>query len=290
MSEPYALQIAVEQGFDGQTPMKVSIGDFERGAGRHSMIRIPGPAGIIAGDFFGLFSSATPKIVGLATRSLSHKSKAWVVGQGTKRTLYREQIDLEPRFQHVVLFPGDRLEIVSGGEGLAILDVLVNDLSEAEHVEYALRQERSARPRRLRLIRTDGSGFVPLFDAEPWSPAFAWDELSETLTATENTHGPIPLRAFGLGPRSAECFVSVRYLNTVGPGKLHLLEPTLKSHVELDAVVNPFTWSKVQFLSHLDHLVLESPGPAQGVSVIAEIEIVEVRPIERMQGRYDRGL
>ena len=48
-------------------------------------------------------------------------------------------------------------------------------------------------------------------------------------------------------------------------------------------------WSKVLFVSHDDLIALETPAP-ENDAVVADIEMVRVRPGNRLCGRYERGL
>ena len=286
MAEPYVFEIESESDFDGTTPMDLTLDDFERVDGRHFKIKIAGPAGLIPPNFFGLMTATSPKLVGVAGRTWNPQSVARVVS-GSVVDEFRQELDLTPRIQHVGLFAGDRLALRTMNDGRSNIFISVNEMSESDHVQFALQEGQRHQWRRFRIIRDTGSGFVANFNASLWTPGFQWIDSSNLLQVSDNTEGPIPIRALCLYPRFVGCFLSVRFANVDTKGRLYVVDPITRSHRQVDVVDN-MAWSKVQFASHDDLIVLESHGPASGSKVIADLELTRARPIDRMRGRYTR--
>ena len=286
MSEPYFFRIDSEVDFDGTTPISKSIADFERVGTRQYNITLSG-GGVIPADFWGLLSSTAPKLVGVATKTWNPMSMARVQSEASSSD-FRQELDITPRLQHVGLFAGDCLALLTKDGGRTSVYLPVNEMSEEDHVRFALQHEQRHQWRRFRIIRDTGSGFVANFNASAWQPQFVWDETSNLLVAEDNSEGPIPIRWLCLYPRHVGCFYTVRFANVDTKGRVHAREPIVGAHAQLDVVDN-MLWSKVQFASHDDQLVLESHGPASGSKVIADIELVRARPLDRVRGRYTRG-
>jgi len=114
-----------------------------------------------------------------------------------------------------------------------------------------------------------------------------WQESSNILTVSDNGEGPIRVQDFCLYPRHVGCFYTMRFANVDTQGRLYTRDPITGSNTLLDTVDN-MQWSKIQFASHDDQLVFESQGPANGNSVVADLEVVRARRLDRMRGRYTR--
>ena len=110
MAEPIVIELNKDTDFDGVSPITLTRDDFAVTEKRYYKANVPGPAGLIASDLFGLFQSSSPKLVGLASSSFNPQSVARVISSDATGTM-REEIDLTPHVQHVLVFPGDKLAI-----------------------------------------------------------------------------------------------------------------------------------------------------------------------------------
>ena len=219
----------------------------------------------IASDLFELWNS--PKLVGLASSSFNPQSVARVISSDATGTM-REEIDLTPHVQHVLVFPGDKLAIRTMDGGRVQVILVVNELNEGENVQYALGHETHAQWRRFRIVRETGVAFAPA--GPDWRPNFVFDPTSCLLISTDNGTGPIPTSDLSLYPRHQGVFISVRYSgNGAVAGKLHLVDGATR---------------------HDDLIPLEASPDVVGAKLAVDIEVVRVQPGDRLRGRYERDL
>ena len=141
MAEPFFIILNKEGDFDGVTPMTQTRDAFTVSGQRYYQLSFSGPAGVIDSTLFGLFSDSSPKMVGLAGSSFNPQTVARILSSDPSNTM-REEIDLTPVVQHVVMFPGDRLALLTKEGGRAQVVLSVNELNESDNVQYAL----AARP------------------------------------------------------------------------------------------------------------------------------------------------
>lgn len=288
MAEPLMFRLIKEGDFDGLTLINKQRQDFIATAGRVFSIELSGAAGQISGDFFGFFTDNTPKSVAISGMTWNPQSIVRVITKDDP-DLFREEIDLTPQMAHVVMFPGDRLGIVTK-EGRTCVQIMVSDLSESEHVAMALRSGPSVFSRRFRLVRSDGQGFNHLPLAQTFQPVFAWNSTQNMLVATTVENGVIPAHELRLYPRFQGCYVSVRYSGIgAGDGALYIVDGYQREAWEAQANIKNCEWSKPQFVSHDDHIGLFSPAPAGG-TVVCDLELVRVEPGDRLRGRFERTL
>lgn len=287
--EPVTIILKNNQNFDGTTLLSLRRDDFEvTENGRVLHKEIDGPAGLIGGDFFGLFSGGSAKLVGIAHSTANPKSTAQIVRLGPL-PFVRAQFDLTPRLQYFVMLPGDYLAVDTKEFGWVLLTLVVNELGEKDHVQLAAAQATEPMWRRLRIIRR--MPCVADVTAVPWRPTFTWDTGTNMLVAMDDGTGPIPVADLNLMPRSWSSFITVRYSNMeVGVGKLFLVEPTTRSKRELESGLTTVEWSKVHFVSHDDMLALECGGPSPNQVLVVDFEVVRVQPGDRLSRRYGNGL
>jgi hypothetical protein len=100
------------------------------------------------------------KLVGIAYSSWNPESKARVIASDATGS-FRQEITLKPAIQYVVVYPGDRLPILTrdGGRGQIVLSV--NEMSEQDAARWGLRHEPYVMPTRFRIIRQTGVAFAP---------------------------------------------------------------------------------------------------------------------------------
>lgn len=289
--EPLTITMYSRVDFDGATLIDGRRDDFEVSKnGRYFHRALTGPGGVIKTDFWGLFAEG-PKVLGLAASTRNPQNKARLY-RDAPLSFVRQVIDLTPQIQHVLVTPGDLLAVQTHDLGPVFLTLVVNDISEQEHVALAAAAEHEPRTMRFRLGRSDGQGFVANVAGAPWNPPFAWNTPSQLLSAIQNGTGPLALSDFLQAQRYQGFYVSVRYSNmpAAATGKVVIVEPTTRSFREAQINLTNVEWSKPQFLSHGDLLALECGAPAAGNNVVADIEVTPVPNADRLSGRYDRGL
>ena len=287
MAEPFFIVLNKEGDFDGVTPMTQTRDAFTVSGQRYYRLSLSGPAGVIDSTIFGLFSDASPKMVGLAGSSFNPQTVAQILSSDPSNTM-REEIDLTPVVQHVVMFPGDRLALRTMEGGRAQVVLSVNELNEADNVQYALGARPFAQTRRLRFIRETGIPFAPNLNGSPWQPRFVFNPLSSLLITQGNNVGPIPASELCLYPRHQGCYVSVRYSgNGAVAGKLHIVDAETRQSRIVQANLTAVRWSKAQFVSHDDMIAFEAAPDVAGSKLVADVEVVRVFPGDRLRGRYE---
>ena len=287
MAEPFFIALNKDGDFDGVTPMTQTRDDFTVSGQRYYRLSVSGPAGIIDSTIFGLFSDASPKLVGLAGSSYNPQTVARVLSSDPTNT-FREEVDLTPVVQHVVLFPGDRLALLTKEGGRAQVVLSVNELNESDNVQYALAARPFAQVRRLRFIRETGVPFAPALNAAPWRPNFVFSPQSSLLVTNETTVGPIPASDLCLYPRHQGCYVSVRYAgNGAVAGRLHIVDNETRQSRVVQSNLTAVRWSKAQFVSHDDLIAFEATPDVVGNKLVVDVELVRVFPGDRLRGRYE---
>jgi len=291
-AEPYKITLSKEGNFDGTTPMEFERSSFAVQDQKIYSRSIEGPAGLIGADFFGLLSKSSAKVVGISGSTWNPASVARVLTTGAPEP-FRQEVQLTPEMTHVVLFPGDQLGIVTSGEGRPIVHLVINDLSESEHVAMALRRDLGPHATRYRLIKDDNTGFSPGVTGSDQTPPFEWDPSSNIMVARIQTSGRIPMGHFGHYPKHQGCFASFRVSggNSPGASEICVIEPQRNGYAIVQSGLPDMEWSKVVYLSHDDKIGFQTQSPAGGVpEVVIDIDLVRVEPGDRLRGRYDRGL
>lgn len=172
------------------------------------------------------------------------------------------------------------------GQGTALeLSLTINELTEGDHMAWALAHPPAPTHTRLKIIRQQGS-FVATNTGQ-WNPNFAWDPVSCVLVLNDNlNNAPIPISALSPFPRQLGTLFSLRYSGSAGDGKLHILENESRKPWEAQAALPDGRWSRVQYAAHDDLILLEaSPNPAGG-PLVCDIELVRVEPGDRLRGRF----
>lgn len=288
--DPLTITLHNNKDFDGATPIAGTRDNFEVSRNnRHYHRRITGPAGVIASDFWGLFSEGSPKLVGIAGSTRNPQNKAFVFRE-VPFGITRETLALTSQIQYLIMTPGDLLSIRTRDLNDVFLTLTVNEISEHEHAQLVWQDRWEAPVHRLRIVRNDGQGFSAV--GSTWKPAFAWSHPGQLLEVAEAGAGLLVLSDIFQAPRYQGFYVSVRYsnMNHPGTGKVILAEPITRSTREAQVGLTNVEWSKPQYISHGDMLGLECGAPAAGQSVVADIEVTLVPQGGRLSGRYDRGL
>lgn len=288
MSEVRLFRLTKSSDFDGNSPITLTRDSFTVSGQRTYTAAVTGPGGVITSDIFGMFSADTPKVVGAAFSSANPRSVLRVVDAANRP---REEVNLKPFFQYVLMNPGDRLGVLTaeatpaGPVGVE-LSLAVNELNEAQHVDWAL-----AHPpldhhhTRFRITRR--ANFAPVYGDPTWQPLFFWNPQSNVLESTDETNnGPIPISALSPFLRLYGGIFSVRYSNSNSDGKLVVVENTTRSFYEAQTALASTRWSRTAYAAHDDCIALSATAAAGGGFLVADIEIVRVEPGDRLRGRF----
>lgn len=287
MAEPYGITLRSAVNFDGTTPITLSRSNFTADGQRLYTASVPpGGGGLIDSDFFGLFAPQSPKLVGIAFSSYNPLSVVRVIDAAGRM---RQELNLTGDYQYVLLHGRDRLAVLTREpppHGMTLdLSLVVNELSEGDHMTWALAHPPAPVHTRLRIVRSQGP-----FVANPsgvWLPAFNWDPVANILSVTDDaTNAPIPISALSPFPRHFGSLITIRYANSSNDGKLIILENLTRAKWEAQTALPDVRWSRVQYVAHDDLIMLEaSPTPA-GRPMVCDIELVRVEPGDRLRGRF----
>ena len=282
--ESTAVIIKTEAPWNGTTDANLNRNDAEQTpGGRIWTYNLTGPVGVISGDFGGIFSASTVKLVGVALEDWSPENKCRV-GAGPN---FRQECTLKPTVQYVLLQPGDKISIQTVTPRATVM-LIVNELSEGEAVQWAATHEPFEMPSRMRIIRPTGVAFA----ANPtntWRPTFTYDPSTNLLIATDDGTGAIPAQDLCLYPRFQGCYISVRFAGSAG-GRLHIVDGmTRKTWVPQNNIAD-VRWSRVQYVSHDDSIALQALPAVAGELMVADIEISRVFPGNRLAARYKNNL
>jgi hypothetical protein len=236
MAEPILIELNKDTDFDGVSPIALTRDDFTVSGQRYYKASVSGPGRPRRQRRSSACSSdASPKLVGFAGSSFNPQSIARVLASDPLNSI-REEIQLTPYVQHVLVFPGDRIALLTQEGGRAQVVLIVNELNEGDNVQYALGHETFAQVRRLRFIRETGVPFAPNPTGVPWAPNFVFNPLSGLLVTNENTTGPIPTSQLSLYPRHQGVYLTVRYAgNGAVGGKLHLIDAETREAREVES-------------------------------------------------------
>lgn len=277
MSEP--IQINLTSIFDGTTEFTLTREDLSVSERRVYTGASAGPAGVIGANFFGLFASSGPKLVGV---SFGSDNPLNVMQVRTASGGVREQYTLRQQVQYVLMNAGDKLAILAPHER-GPLSLVINELGEADQLRWAVANPPVQEHVRLRIVRN--GNFVGDPTAAPWMPAFTWDGSRAVLSVNDDTNnGPIPIANI-LHPRRYGALIAVRYSGTTNDGRLQIVENTTRRAWIAQSSMADVRWSWVQYVAHDDMITLHATSAAGG-PIVADIEVVRVEPGDRLRDRF----
>ncbi|MCA9719253.1 MAG: hypothetical protein KC468_31580, partial [Myxococcales bacterium] len=267
MAEPITIQLTFTTPLNGTGDIALERNNLTVTNGRLYTATVPSGSRL-SPDLFSLVSAGSVKSVAISASTHCPTDVARVYVGSTVRT----EIDLRGRHQTVTFGPGEQLAFVTHGPTTVTL--VVNELSEAEHAARV--EPVIAFPSRIRLSRSDGSGFAP---GGVLNPALTWNEAARMFTGDVSTNGSIPLEV--LDPRES------RFAGLTTRVRLSGFDGELASVGRTDAVngethfvaqVAAGQWSPPFQLSHDDLLALETPALRAGcTSCVADIELLPGR-------------
>ena len=281
--ESIVCELNADSDWDGVTLINLNRDAAIATNQRYFKFAISGPHGQIGADIGGLFSATSPKLVGIAGSSWNPEAKARVISSDPSGS-FRQEITLKPAIQYVLLYPNDKLALLTK-DGRPQIVLVVNELNESEMVSWGLEHRPYCMPTRFRIIREAGAAFVPNF-ANVWQPIFTHDSNTGLLIANDNGTGAIPASNLCLYPRWQGCYISIRYSGHNNNGKLHIVDNPTKRNWAAESGMTDVKWSKVQFVSHDDHIALEATPAVVGQIMVCDIEVALVHPGNRLAGRY----
>ena len=289
--EPIVFELDKTGNFNGTSAIVADRDDFTITGQRYYQLPITGAAGLIDADFFGLFRSYALKLVGLSGVSYNPLSTAQVV---TPFGAVRSTVQLSPEIQYMVMFPSDRLRITTAEttDRTQVL-LVVNELSEANHVRFAARA--SFRPpvvagaatrRRFQIYRVAGEAFVA--SGTSWSPTFTYSPVTGAMQATDTGNGSIPCSALSLRGLQETILVRVRYPNIITGGVISLYDGEQGVGRDIETGLEAMQWSRIISLGYDDRLGLTASVAAGGIA--ADIDVVHSLPGEHLSRRWEATL
>jgi len=285
--ESIILELNTETDWDGASLTALNRDNAIVTGQRYYKFNVIGPHGVIASDLGGLFSPVSAKLIGIASSSWNPESKARVIASDATGS-FRQEITLKPAIQHVMVYPGDKLAFLTKDLGRGQIVLSVNEMNEADSVQWGLQHECYTMPTRFRIIRETGTAFAPNL-LNTWQPAFAYDPNTGLMITNDAGTGVIPSYALTLYPRFQGCYVSIRYAGHSNNGKLHMVDATTHKAWVAESGMTDVKWSKVQFISHDDGIALEATPAMAGQIMVCDIEVALVHPGNRLAGRYVGG-
>lgn len=286
-NETIILALHAATPWDGGSPTQLRRDDATVTGQRYYRFDIAGAHGVLDADLGGLFSPVSMKLVGVAYSSWSPESKARVIASDAAGTP-RQEVTLGPEVQHVLMYPGDRLALLTRGGGGQVM-LSVNELTEHEAVLAALAHGPKERTTRFRIVRRTGAPFATNL-AAVWQPDFTYDPATGLLVAEDDGTGMIPATSLCLYPRHHGCFVSIRFAGSAGASIVHVVNGLTRKSLVAHAGLADVRWSRVQYISHDDGIALEAPPWAAGQPMICDIEVARVHPGDRLAGLYYGGM
>lgn len=287
MKEPLVIELNLAGSFDGFTPIVLTRDDFLESGGRYYRRDLTGAAGVIAADLFGLFLPEAVKLVGVAGVSHNAKSTIKVVSSSGGGRV-RQQVDLTPTVQYVVMYAGDKL-VLSTAESTSTVQVILvaNEMSESDHVRVAARSLQATR-RRFRLTRATAFSS----DSTTWEPGFTFSSSTGLMQSSSATlSGSIPCSSLSLRGLQESIYVRVRFAGiAAGTGVLTLVEGNAGASRDFQSGLNSVQWSKTFVLGYDDKLGLTADPDEDVTLIAADIDVVHVLPGEHLSGRWRNDL
>lgn len=286
--EPYLIKLTAASDFDGSTPITLTRADLTVQGQRIYTGAVVGAAGILGADLLGLFAPESAKLVGVAFSSFNPLSVVRVIDPVGR---VREEINLTGNVQYLILHSGDRLAVLTkegtlAQPGRAELTLVVNELHERDHMQWALAHPPVPVHTRFRIIRTQGN-FGGQATLPFWFPTFTWVANNQVLEVIDNVNnGPIPIASLSPFLRQYGSLVTIRYANSQNDGKLTLVNAHNKATWDAQTALTDMRWSFVQYAAHDDLILLTASGNALGGPLVCDIEVVRVEPGDRLRGRF----
>ncbi|MCA9695361.1 MAG: hypothetical protein KC636_37625 [Myxococcales bacterium] len=274
MAEATTIQITNSGPWDGSTPITITRRDLTQ-TGRLYKGSV-NAGGVISGGLFDLFDERGPRLVSLATSTWNPRHVARVVPRGS--TIYRQEIDLTPNFQSVMLAPEDDLHIatrsaVLGGVGSVTVTLIVNDMSEQNAFAFQRVEHRPEElMRRFRVLRGDESGWAAVFNNR-LHPEWSWDPASRYLIWRTNDSGVLAIEDFlDTGREGVSVWVRV---TGMAAGMAEIFRVDGRSNDPFSFVANhpAVKWTDKIWMGYDDQLAFRTPNAPAGAAIAIDFEL-----------------
>lgn len=283
--EPIVIELTNAAQFDGSTLITLTR-DALTVTGQRYYAGSLTTGGVIAGDFFGLFQQQSVKLVGVSGLSHNGQSTVKVVTPYTSGRV-RKQVDLRPDIQYVLVYPDDKLVITTAEPtSTRAISLVVNELTEANHLAYAMSIPEVAERRRFRIFRGAGESFVA--SATPWNPAFVFAPTKGVLYSTSVVNGSLPASALSLRGVEENIYVRVRFAGIKeATGEIVMVEQSTGDVQVLQTALNSCEWSDTFELGYYDHIGFNADNPDVGGAIGLDLDVVHVLPGDHLAKRHD---
>lgn len=288
--EPVVIELTSPVNFDGSTAITLTRRDLTVTGQRYYSGALPaGGGGVIQGDLFGLFQRQAVKLVGVS--GLYHN------GLGTLKVVtpyasgrIRQEVDITPTVQYVLVYPDDNLVIRTAEPTSTIaVSLVANELTEANHLAYALSLTHENPRRRFRVYRAAGETFEATTTV--WNPTWTYAPTKGVLYSTSTDRGVIPCSSLSLEGNEENFYVRVRFAGIdAATGELAIAERSVPDVQVVQSGLNSMEWSKVFVVGYHDHIGFNGEAPGAGGAIGVEIEVVHVRPGDHLAKRHDINL
>ena len=279
MSEPTVIRLTHTgaAGFTGVDVIDLTRDDFTVVDQRYYSATIQA-GGVVPADFWGLFRSSGIKLVSVAAEGYSAISVARVGAGDGVADVFREEVDLTPTFQSVLMTSNDILRLsvppqAAGSGERAVVTLVVNTLNERQAADFAKeRLQRQARHSRYAIRRTDQAAFA-LNTAVALQPVFTYDESSQTMLAETDAQGYVSLREIA-APGASGVYLWFRFTGiAAGAGDVFNISARTAEENALATGLTVGVWSDPFWFSRDDRFGVRSTAPAGDLTVGVEIAV-----------------
>lgn len=279
-TEPIVVELSNSTNFDATTLITLTRDDLSVAGQRYYRGTIT-TGGVINSDLFGLFAPYSVKLVGISGSFFNPGNTLKVVTPYASG-LIRHEVDITPELQYVLVHPGDRLVLRTLDTfGAALVSLVANELTEANHLEYAHNLARPAQRQRLRIHHAGGEPFVG--NGGTWTPTFVWDATKGVLFSTDVASGSIPSEALSLRDSKEPIYVRVRFSGIdAGSGEVVVADSATQDNKVIQSGLDSVEWSQVFELAYSDLLGFNAEAPDAGGRPTVDIDVVHVQPGEHL--------
>lgn len=283
MTEPLIIEISNSIDWDGTTLLTLTRDDLTVTGQRYYAGSVSA-GGVSDGTFFGLFQRQAVKLVGVSGPNHNSDNVLTVVTPYASNRI-REKIDITTQMQFVLVYPDDLITLRTSDERAVVLQFCVNELTESEHIQYALSRVRPTGRRRFRITRW-GTAFVAA--ASTWDPGFTFAPTKGVLYSNSIGNGMIPADALSLQGPERTVLARVRFSAiTAGSGQVVMGEAITADFRAVQVNLSSGEWSRVFALGYKDGLGFNGSASGLGAAISVDIDVVDVLPGRHLTARSD---
>lgn len=273
--EPVVVELSNSTNFDGSTLITLTRDNLAVTGQRYYRGTVT-TGGVIDGDFFGLFGAQSIKLVGISGLFHNPGNTLKVVTSYASGRI-RQQVDITPDLVYVLVHPGDRLVIRTVDTGSSTVSLVVNELTEKNHVEYAHALAQPNQRQRLRIYHGGGDDFVA--NGGTWTPTFVWDPTKGVLLSEDVSDGSIPCQVLSLRDSKEPIYVRARFAGIkAGTGAVVLADGATQDFQVVQSGLDSVEWSHVFVLTHSDLIGFNGEESDTGGPISLDLDVVHVLP------------